>query len=100
MAQMLQGISPIDGSVFAERTVLSRGAAYLTSQIQTDVTHDMRVMRDESFDPVVGTMNLSSDEEAIALRNDSEFGLTASLWARDVVLAARVGARLKPGRSS
>ncbi|MCP5073229.1 MAG: aldehyde dehydrogenase family protein, partial [Rhodobacteraceae bacterium] len=52
------------------------GAAYLTPQILTDVTHDMRVMRDESFGPVVGIMKVSSDKEAISLMNDSEFGLT------------------------
>ncbi|WP_255006646.1 aldehyde dehydrogenase family protein [Roseovarius sp. M141] len=51
------------------------GFAYLTPQILTDVTHDMRVMRDESFGPVVGIMPVKSDEAAIALMNDSNFGL-------------------------
>ncbi|WP_170576468.1 aldehyde dehydrogenase family protein [Ruegeria atlantica] len=73
------------------------GGAYLTPQILTNVTHDMRVMRDESFGPVVGIMKVSSDEEAIALMNDSEFGLTASLWTRDVDRAARVGDRIETG---
>ncbi|WP_037310244.1 aldehyde dehydrogenase family protein [Ruegeria halocynthiae] len=73
------------------------GGAYLTPQILTDVTHDMRVMRDESFGPVVGIMKVSSDEEAIALMNDSEFGLTASLWTRDVDRAARVGDAIETG---
>jgi acyl-CoA reductase-like NAD-dependent aldehyde dehydrogenase len=73
------------------------GGAYLTPQILTDVTHDMRVMRDESFGPVVGIMKVSSDEEAIALMNDSEFGLTASLWTGDVERAARVGDQIETG---
>ncbi len=73
------------------------GGAYLTPQILTGVTHDMRVMRDESFGPVVGIMKVSSDEEAIALMNDSEFGLTASLWTRDVDRAARVGDQIETG---
>ncbi|WP_282182242.1 aldehyde dehydrogenase family protein [Aliiroseovarius marinus] len=73
------------------------GGAYLTPQILTNVTHDMRVMRDESFGPVVGIMKVSSDEEAIALMNDSEFGLTASLWTRDVDRAARVGDQVETG---
>ena len=73
------------------------GGAYLTPQILTDVTHDMRVMRDESFGPVVGIMKVSSDDEAIALMNDSEFGLTASLWTRDVDRAARVGDAIETG---
>ncbi|WP_170560843.1 aldehyde dehydrogenase family protein [Ruegeria atlantica] len=73
------------------------GGAYLTPQILTDVTHDMRVMRDESFGPVVGIMKVSSDDEAIALMNDSEFGLTASLWTREVDRAARVGDAIETG---
>ncbi len=73
------------------------GGAYLTPQILTNVTHDMRVMRDESFGPVVGIMKVSGDEEAIALMNDSEFGLTASLWTRDVDRAARVGDQIETG---
>ncbi len=73
------------------------GGAYLTPQILTNVTHDMRVMRDESFGPVVGIMKVSSDHEAIALMNDSEFGLTASLWTRDVDRAARVGDQIETG---
>ncbi|MFW8635853.1 aldehyde dehydrogenase family protein [Cribrihabitans pelagius] len=72
-------------------------AAYLTPQILTNVTHDMRVMREESFGPVVGIMKVSSDEEAIELMNDSDFGLTASLWTRDVERAQAVGDRLETG---
>jgi len=73
------------------------GGAYLTPQILTNVTHEMRVMRDESFGPVVGIMKVSSDEEAIALMNDSEFGLTASLWTQDVERASRIGAEVETG---
>ncbi|KIC47469.1 aldehyde dehydrogenase [Ruegeria sp. ANG-S4] len=73
------------------------GAAYLTPQILTNVTHDMRVMREESFGPVVGIMKVSSDAEAIGLMNDSEFGLTASLWTRDVDRAARIGDQIETG---
>ena len=73
------------------------GGAYLTPQILTDVTHEMRVMRDESFGPVVGIMKVSSDEEAIALMNDSEFGLTASLWTKDLDRAMRIGDQIETG---
>jgi acyl-CoA reductase-like NAD-dependent aldehyde dehydrogenase len=73
------------------------GGAYLTPQILTNVTHDMRVMRDESFGPVVGIMKVASDEEAIALMNDSEFGLTASLWTSDVDRVAYVGDAIETG---
>ncbi len=73
------------------------GGAYLTPQILTNVNHDMRVMRDESFGPVVGIMKVSSDDEAVALMNDSEFGLTASLWTQDVDRAAHIGDRIETG---
>ncbi|WP_167644816.1 aldehyde dehydrogenase family protein [Mameliella alba] len=73
------------------------GGTYLTPQILTDVTHDMRVMRDESFGPVVGIMKVKDDEEAIALMNDSDFGLTASLWTNDLARAERVGDRIETG---
>jgi len=73
------------------------GSAYLAPQILTNVDHTMRVMRDESFGPVVGIMKVSGDEEALALMNDSEFGLTASLWTRDPLRAAALGARIETG---
>ncbi len=73
------------------------GGAYLTPQILTNVSHDMRVMREESFGPVVGVMKVSGDNEAIALMNDSDFGLTASLWTGDIERAKRVGDRLETG---
>lgn len=73
------------------------GGAYLTPQILTDVSHDMRVMRDESFGPVVGIMSVKDDEEAIALMNDSQFGLTAAIWTADAAKAEEIGARLQTG---
>lgn len=93
----------IDAAVAAGATahiapmVADDGAAYLTPQILTGVTHDMAVMRDESFGPVVGIMKVSGDQEAIALMNDSDFGLTASLWTADVDRAAAVGDRIETG---
>ena len=73
------------------------GGAYLTPQILTNVTHDMRVMRDESFGPVVGIMPVESDAEAIALMNDSQYGLTASIWTRDAAKAEEIGGQLETG---
>lgn len=70
---------------------------YVTPQVLTNVTHDMRVMRDETFGPVVGIMPVSGDEEAIALMNDSRFGLTASIWTRDAGAAEAIGDRIETG---
>jgi acyl-CoA reductase-like NAD-dependent aldehyde dehydrogenase len=73
------------------------GGAYLTPQILTNVTHDMRVMREESFGPVVGIMPVKDDAEAIRLMNDSNFGLTASVWARDIARAERIADQIETG---
>ncbi|KAJ04211.1 aldehyde dehydrogenase family protein [Sulfitobacter mediterraneus] len=73
------------------------GGAYLMPQILTDVTHDMRVMREESFGPVVGIMPVKDDAEAIALMNDSNFGLTASVWTADTARAMAIGDQIETG---
>ncbi len=88
------GATPmIDPALFPE----DDGGTYLMPQILTNVTNEMRVMQDESFGPVVGIMKVSSDEEAIKLMNDSEFGLTCSLWTADATRAANIGAELETG---
>lgn len=73
------------------------GGAYLAPQILVDVTHDMRVMREESFGPVVGIMPVKGDAEAVALMNDSDFGLTASIWTKDADAARAIGAQIQTG---
>ena len=72
-------------------------SAYLAPQVLVDVDHSMSVMRDESFGPVVGIMAVDDDEQAIALMNDSEFGLTASIWTADLDAAERIGDRIETG---
>jgi acyl-CoA reductase-like NAD-dependent aldehyde dehydrogenase len=73
------------------------GTPYLAPQILVDVDHSMRVMREESFGPVVGIMKVKSDAEAIALMNDSDYGLTASIWTKDVDRAQAIGAQIETG---
>lgn len=70
---------------------------YVTPQVLTNVTHDMRVMRDESFGPVVGIMSVPDDDTAIRLMNDSRFGLTASVWTSDAAAAESIGDRIETG---
>jgi acyl-CoA reductase-like NAD-dependent aldehyde dehydrogenase len=73
------------------------GGAYLMPQILTNVTHKMRVMREESFGPVVGIMSVKDDAEAIRLMNDSDFGLTASLWTQDTARAEAIADQIETG---
>ncbi len=73
------------------------GSPYMAPQVLTGVNHQMSVMREESFGPVIGIMKVSGDEEAVQLMNDSEFGLTASLWTRDVEAARALSDDLEAG---
>ncbi|UTM59510.1 aldehyde dehydrogenase family protein [Photobacterium sp. CCB-ST2H9] len=73
------------------------GTPYLAPQILTQVDHSMRVMHEESFGPVVGIMKVSSDEEAITLMNDSDFGLTASIFTQDINTGITLGEQLETG---
>ncbi|MCJ1301695.1 hypothetical protein MMC08_004496 [Hypocenomyce scalaris] len=57
---------------------------YVKPTLLTGVTHDMMVMNEETFGPVIPVMKVGNDEEAVRLMNDSEFGLTASIWTVDV----------------
>ena len=75
----------------------SEGSPYLAPQVLSGVNHQMSVMREESFGPVVGIMKVSGDEEAVTLMNDSPYGLTASIWTKDLDAAARLGVRLETG---
>ena len=62
-----------------------------------DVDHNMSVMRDESFGPVVGIMPVKSDDQAVQLMNDSDLGLTASLWTQDQRAAEALGNQVQTG---
>ncbi|MBM7061374.1 aldehyde dehydrogenase family protein [Pseudomonas sp. UL073] len=75
----------------------SPGNAYLAPQVLVDVDHRMAVMREESFGPVVGIMPVTDEAQAIALMNDSPYGLTASIWTRDLEAAARIGDEIATG---
>ncbi|WP_448952986.1 aldehyde dehydrogenase family protein [Labrys neptuniae] len=81
----------------AKYTADVAGTAYLAPQVLTNVDHSMSVMMEESFGPVVGIMKVKSDEEAIALMNDSPYGLTAAIWTQDIEAAERIGGEIETG---
>ena len=84
----------IDESSFAAS---ARGTPYLAPQVLIDVDHSMPIMHEETFGPAVGIMKVASDEEAIRLMNDSEFGLTAAIFSADSARAEALGDALETG---
>jgi succinate-semialdehyde dehydrogenase/glutarate-semialdehyde dehydrogenase len=70
---------------------------FFAPAVLTGVSHDMRIMREETFGPVVPVMEVRDEEEAIALANDSDFGLGASVWTGDGDLGRRIARRLEAG---
>ncbi|MEO4047148.1 aldehyde dehydrogenase family protein [Pseudomonas sp. CAU 1711] len=84
----------IDPSHFAAD---APGTPYMAPQVLTGVSHEMAVMREESFGPVVGIMPVAGDAEAIELMNDSPYGLSAAIWTSDPDAAERIGDRLHTG---
>ncbi len=70
---------------------------YLAPAILTNVEHTMPVMNEECFGPVVGIMPVASDAEAVALMNDSNYGLTASVFTRDLDAARALGRQIQTG---
>jgi len=73
------------------------GSTYLAPQVLVDVDHGMKVMMEETFGPVVGIMKVRNDDEAIRLMNDSPYGLTASVWTKDIDAAEQIGAKIETG---
>jgi succinate-semialdehyde dehydrogenase/glutarate-semialdehyde dehydrogenase len=65
--------------------------------VLADVTHEMRIMREETFGPVLPVAAFDSDDEAVQLANDSEFGLAACVWTHDDARGARLARRIQAG---
>jgi acyl-CoA reductase-like NAD-dependent aldehyde dehydrogenase len=70
---------------------------YVRPTLLTNVTHEMAVMRDETFGPVIPVMKVLSDDEAVNFMNDSEFGLTASIWTKDIAKGEALADQVEAG---
>ena len=84
----------IDAKTFARDAI---GTPYMAPQVVVDVNHEMSLMREESFGPVVGIMPVEDDEEAVKLMNDSPYGLTAAIFTEDADAVARLGPDIETG---
>ena len=69
----------------------------MAPQVVVDVDHQMSLMREESFGPVVGIMPVDDDEEAVRLMNDSAYGLTAAIFSADADVVAALGREIDTG---
>ena len=98
-------IELVDDAIAAGATKLCGGATevpglpgkYIAPVVLTDVTQEMRIMREEIFGPVLPIVVVDSEQEAIELANDSEFGLGASVWTEDRARGERIARRLESG---
>jgi len=88
-ARILSGDDPLDASL--------AGGYFVRPTVFTDVAADMRIMREEIFGPVAMVGSFSDEDEAVALANDTHFGLAAGIFTRDVKRAHRVAARIEAG---
>jgi NAD-dependent aldehyde dehydrogenases len=78
-------------------TDITKHGLLLYPVVLTNVNHDMKIMKKETFGPLLPIMPFKTEEEAVALANDSPYGLNASVWSRDIKKAKRVVSQLETG---
>lgn len=70
---------------------------FMTPGVIVGVSHEMKLMREETFGPIVPVMRFEDPEEAVRLANDSIYGLTASVWTKDIEMGEAVAKRIEAG---
>jgi acyl-CoA reductase-like NAD-dependent aldehyde dehydrogenase len=91
-----EGAELVAGGKAPEDPALADGA-YLMPTVFDNVRNDMRIAREEIFGPVVGIIPFDTEEEAIRLANETPYGLSGSVWSRDIGRALRTAKGIKSG---
>jgi acyl-CoA reductase-like NAD-dependent aldehyde dehydrogenase len=89
--------TPENSSFQVESNPHTQKGNFVAPIVLTNVNHTMATMREETFGPVMPIMKVSSDDEAVALMNDSDFGLTASVWTKDIARGEELIDRIEAG---
>ena len=83
--------------IYAQAKIPKGYQNFYPATVLTEVDHTMKVMKDETFGPVVAVMKVRNMEDAIELANDSNLGLTGSVWSKDKAQAIKIARRIKAG---
>ena len=97
LKQQIAEAKKLGGKVLTGGRVIRQRGNWFEPTVVVDVDSRMQLMRDESFGPVIGIQRVASDDEAIALMNDNEYGLTAGVYTQDEKRARRLLDRLEAG---
>jgi aldehyde dehydrogenase (NAD+) len=92
-----EGVVTATGASLADDPALA-GGFYVKPTVYTGVDNTMRIAREEIFGPVLVVIPFDTDDEAVAIANDSEYGLVAGLWTSDISRAITVSERLEAGQ--